>query len=690
MRVSFNWLKSYVDIRISPNVLAERLTMAGLEVTSQTKIDEDTLWEIEVTPNRPDCLSIIGIAREVAAITGKKLKIPKIISFRGQSRVSLPIQIQAKLQCLRYLGRVIKNVKVGPSPKWLVQQLEVMGIRAVNNIVDITNFCLLEFGQPLHAFDLDKLQGQRLIIRLAAEGEQIVTIDGVKRDLTPNTLVIADKVCPQAIAGIMGAKVSEVNVDTTNILLESAYFDPVSIHNASQKLGLATQSSYRFERGVDLEGVYLGSLRATELIRRLARPDRKQSRTMAIGRLIDKGTNTRQTNKVRLRYAKVSEVLGAQISPAQIKQALRRLEFAIVRKTKEGLTAIVPTFRADISREADLIEEVGRLYGYDNIPLSLSQVTSNLSYTGRLQLSCEETYHLIRQVLSSLGLNEIMTYSLISRQALRKLDLPADNAIAVKNPLSYEQEILRPTMFVGMLNSLLTNINRKNTNLELFELSRIYVRTETAGTKELTNLCIGIVGKKGDNWMCKLGEYCFFDLKGITQALLNKLGVENFRCSEAEFHIFTPGRCAALMVGDDNLGFLGELKREISERFDIASPVYACELKLDKLLASLRQEKRFTPLARFPSINRDVSLIVSEEVCSEEIVSLIKRIGRDLVAKVVLFDQYSGEQIPQGSRGLAYSIEYRSRERTLTAEEVDKLHLQVRRVLSEELKLQIR
>ena len=276
MRVSFNWLRSYVDIRISPNVLAERLTMAGLEVTSQTKIDEDTLWEIEVTPNRPDCLSIIGIAREVAAITGKKLKIPKIISFRGQSRVSLPIQIQAKLQCLRYLGRVIKNVKVGPSPKWLVQRLEVMGIRAVNNIVDITNFCLLEFGQPLHAFDLDKLQGQRLIIRLAAEGEQIVTIDGVKRDLTPNTLVIADKVCPQAIAGIMGAKVSEVSVETTNILLESAYFDSVSIHNASQKLGLATQSSYRFERGVDLEGVYLGSLRATELIRRLARPVRKK------------------------------------------------------------------------------------------------------------------------------------------------------------------------------------------------------------------------------------------------------------------------------------------------------------------------------------------------------------------------------------------------------------------------------
>jgi phenylalanyl-tRNA synthetase beta chain len=272
MRVSFNWLKDYLDIRTSAGTLAERLTMAGLEVTSLTRIDEDTVWEIEVTPNRTDCLSIVGIARELAAITGKRLKLPKIGSFRGKSSAVLPIQIQAKSLCSRYLGRVIKNVRVGPSPPWLIQRLEVMGVRALNNIVDITNFCLLEFGQPLHAFDLDKLQGKRLIVRLAREGENIVTIDGVNRKLDSETLVIADKVSPQAIAGIMGAKGSEVGEETKNILLESAYFDPLSIHNTSRKLGLATQSSYRFERGVDLEGVYLSSLRATELIKRLARP----------------------------------------------------------------------------------------------------------------------------------------------------------------------------------------------------------------------------------------------------------------------------------------------------------------------------------------------------------------------------------------------------------------------------------
>ena len=287
MRVSFNWLKDYVDIRNSAEAIAEKLTMAGLEVTSLTRIEQDTILEIEVTPNRTDCLSIVGIAREVAAITGKKLRIPQTPSFRGILRLRVPIQIKDKSLCQRYLGRVIKNVKVGPSPEWLVQRLEAMGIRSVNNIVDITNFCLLELGQPLHAFDLDKLQGQRIIVRRAQEGEQIITIDGVKRDLSSDILVIADKVSPVAIAGIMGARVSEVDEGTTNILLESAYFDPLNIHNTSRKLGLATQSSYRFERGVDVEGVYQGSLRATELIKRLASPSKKKSRAVAIGRLVD-------------------------------------------------------------------------------------------------------------------------------------------------------------------------------------------------------------------------------------------------------------------------------------------------------------------------------------------------------------------------------------------------------------------
>ncbi len=701
MRVSFNWLKDYVDIRISPEAVAEKLTMAGLEVTSLTRIDADAIMEIEVTPNRADCLSIIGIAREVAAICGKKLKVPKIPSFRGKSGVGASIQIQDKRQCLRYLGRVIKNVKVGPSPEWLSQRLEAMGIRAVNNIVDISNFCLLEFGQPLHAFDLDKLQGQRIIVRTAREGEQIVTIDGVKRNLDKTMLVIADRFNPQAIAGIMGAKVSEVNEATTNILLESAYFNPLNIHNTSRKLGLATQSSYRFERGVDLEGVSLASSRATELIQKLARPDKGKARGVVIGKLIDKGKKGSERNRVRLRFTEVKQCLGVEVSPAQIREFLRKLQFSIVRKSKEGLTVDIPTFRQDISRETDLIEEVARLYGYDKIPLNISQLTPNLSYTGRRELFSEETYESVRHILASCGLNEIITYSLISRQALRKLELPLDNTITIENPLSYEQEILRPTLLVGMLNTLLTNINRKNMNLKLFELSRMYVRTDRRVAKEFTNLCIGIAGKRSESWLQKPGEYSFFDLKGMVEILLNKLGVENFRFSEAESPLFISGRCANVLLapldsnhltglGEKSYGFLGELKKEILERIDISCPVYVGELTLHSLLAYIRRERRFAPLARFPSIERDISLIAPQEVRSDEIVSLVKKIGREQVTKVTLFDQYFGEQILQGFRGLAYSVEYRSRERTLTAEEVDKLHHQIRQALAEELKVQLR
>ena len=711
MRVSFAWLKDYVDIRTSPEALAQKLTMAGLEITSLTRVEQDAIMEIEVTPNRTDCLSIIGIAREVAAITAKKLKIPKILSFRGKSRLGLPIQIQDKKLCPRYLGRIIKNVAVGSSPEWLIQRLEAMGIRAVNNIADITNFCLLEFGQPLHAFDLAKLEGQRIIVRRAKEGEHIITIDGVKRDLDRSTLVIADKFRPQALAGIMGSKGSEVSAETKDIFLESAYFNPLNIHNTSRKLGLATQSSYRFERGVDFEGVYLACCRATELIQKLARAGSKRSKTVTIGRLIDKGIKTGQRNRVRLRYAAVKEALGVEISPAQIKEFLRRLQFSIVRRAKERLVLDIPSFRhQDISREADLIEEIARLYGYDKIPLNVSRLVPSLSYAGGLTLSSEEIYNTVRQILSSSGFSEIMSYSLISRQALRKSECSCDDTITVTNPLSYEQEILRPTLLVGMLNTLLTNINRKNMNLKLFELSRVYHKTDTSArpaekgaggpcsapvqggqtTEEFTNLCIGMAGEESDNWLRKSGQFSFFDLKGTVEALLKKLGLQDFRFSEAQLPFFISGRSACVFLGEENYGFLGELKRETLERFDISCPVYAAELKLHKLLPYICEEKKFVPLARFPSIERDISLVAPQEVHSGQIVSLINKVGRGLIAKVTLFDQYFGEQIPQGFRGLSFSVEYRSIERTLTAEEVDKLHGQVRKVLSEELKVQIR
>lgn len=691
MRVSFNWLKDYVNIRMTAKELAQKLTMAGLEVTASTRIDQDTIMEIEVTPNRSDCLSIVGIAREIAAITGKTLKLPKISSLRGKSSVRIPIQIQSPKLCPHYIGRAIKNVKVGPSPAWLSERLEAMGVHPVNNIVDITNFCLLEMGQPLHAFDLDKLQGQKIVVRCARKGEEIVTIDGVRRQLDPQMLVIADKVSPQAIAGIMGAKDSEVSEATTNILLESAYFAAPNIQKSSRKLGLATQSSYRFERGVDFAGVSLASLRAAELIRRLARGGKGKSKGVILGRAIDKGKRVSSAkNRVRLRFARLQQILGVEVSPAQIKEILRALRITIVRRSKAALVVEIPSFRCDLYREVDLIEEVARLYGYDNIPLNNSYLKSDLSSVGKHTLLSEQIFNSLREILSAAGLNEIMTYSLISRQALRRLEMPLEGTIAVSNPLSYEQEILRPTLVTGMLTTIHTNLNRKNANLKLFELSRVYQRQQEKKIKEPVYLCIGLAGKKLENWLNKPGAYTFFDLKGIVETLFTQLGVADFSFQEVSLPLFIAGRSASILVKDEPCGFLGEIKRDILERFGISCSVYISTLRLDRLLRNIRRERRFLPLGRFPSVERDISLIASDEVHSEEIVSLIKRNGRDLVTKVALFDQYFGEQIPAGCRGLSYSIEYRSPERTLTAEEVDKIHQQLRQSLVEKFKVQIR
>lgn len=693
MRISFNWLKKYVDIHLTPQALAEKLTMGGLEVVSSIDVEGDTIMEIEITPNRADCLSIIGVAREVAAITAKTLKLPKVSAVRGASSLSIPIQIQdkSKKQCPRYIGRVIKNVHVGPSPEWLVERLENMGVHAVNNIVDITNFCLLEFGQPLHVFDLDKLQGSRIIVRGAQEGEHIITIDGVRRELKPQMLVIADKNKAQAIAGIMGSKDSEITEETRNILLESAYFDPISIQRASRALGLATQSSYRFEKGVDSQIVESASLRATELIKKLAGSNKKKTKKLTIGRLIDKGKSLDRLQKVRLRLSRIPQILGVEIPSSEIKAILHRLGMSFVRQSKDCLTVTIPSHRADITREVDLIEEVARLYNYDNIPASLSRLTPDLTYMGKLELPSDENDHLLRQALSSAGFNEIMTYSLVSRQALSKLEFPADNLIALKNALSYDQEILRPTLLAGMFNTIVSNLNRKNNNLKLFELSRVYVRdNKDASVNELNSLCIALVGKRGENWLEKRGEFSFFDLKGALQSLFSKVGLKGLRFVEKEIGLCTLGRCASLILDDQELGFLGEVKRKVLNKFDISCPVYVAELKLQKLFSHIKEERKFIPLAKYPSTERDISLTASRDIISEQITTLINKIGRELVVKVTLFDEYFGEQIPAGFRGLAYSIEYQSRDRTLTAEEVDKVHQEIREALVKELKIQLR
>lgn len=688
MKVSLSWLKDYVDVRIRVEELAERLTMAGLEVTSIYKFGREVIFDIEVTPNRTDCLSIIGVAREVAAITKKKLKLPKAV-IRSPQAISrktkgVKIEIKDKQGCLRYVGRMIVKLNIVSSPLWLKSRLNALGVRAINNVVDITNYCLLELGQPLHAFDYDKLEGAKITIRRAVKGEEITTIDGVRRELDKGILVIADKFKPVAIAGIMGGKDTEVTGKTKRILLESAYFDPVTIRKASKHLGLVTESSYRFERGVNWENVFFASQRAAELIVQFAGGKEKA---------VKEAPGLKRQKKaivINLPLNLVNDTLGTSLSENKVKGILKALQFTVRRgKLKDELRVITPFFRQDITRAIDLVEEIARIYGYEQIPTTIPKATFHSSlFPFQRKIKIENK---IRNILTGLGFNEVVSFSLISRNLLTKINLTEAEAIAVENPLSYEQEIMRPTLIPGLLDIIAWNLNRRAERIKIFELSSVYLKTQDRFI-EREHLAFAISGRVFENWVCRVKiEADFFDLKGCLERLLERLGIEEYEFKSTESPYLWPGKAAGLILkGEGEIGLLGAIKREILEEFDISNDVYVCEIKIGKMLSRITKERKFHKISKQPSISRDIALIVRNEIPSKEIVSIIEKKGRGIVNKVKFFDQYLGEQIPPGFRSLAYSIEYQAEERTLEDKEVNEIHSLICKELSEKLKAQIR
>ncbi|HDP16364.1 MAG TPA: phenylalanine--tRNA ligase subunit beta, partial [Candidatus Omnitrophica bacterium] len=460
MRVSLNWLKDFISIKGGIEKVQDDLTMTGLEVTSVVNIEGDSVMDIEITPNRPDCLSVLGVARELAATADKPLNIPQSITKyymkQGRSRGAAKIEIQDKKACSRYVGCIIKNVQVGPSPKWLVQRMNVMGLRSVNNIVDITNHVLFESGQPLHAFDLDKLEGSRIIVRKARKGESIITIDGIKRELDPAMLVIADAGKPVAIAGIMGGKETEISNETKNILLESAWFEPLMIRKTQRLLGLASESSYRFERGVDPGMVLAASARAQEMIK-------KEAGGRLSGKITDTGSKPAKDKEIMLALNEVQRVLGVEISPAKAMEFFRRLNLKAVKKAKDRIQVIIPSYRQDLEYEIDLIEELARLYGYDKIPAKCPRFTMH----NALEAEKKDFVLLaksIKKKLCSLGMTEILTYTLSSRAAVEALGKPFSGLVRLSNPLSANQEFMRPSLLSEMMDVMSWNLNRKNSS----------------------------------------------------------------------------------------------------------------------------------------------------------------------------------------------------------------------------------
>ncbi|MFH1201451.1 MAG: phenylalanine--tRNA ligase subunit beta [Candidatus Omnitrophota bacterium] len=690
MKVTYNWLKDFVDIKLEPQELAAKLTMAGLEVTASEKLGSgDTIFEIEVTPNRADCLSVLGIAREVAAITNKKLKWspgppPGYARDSLRSQVTrspgkkpedklFSIKMEGLKDCPLYTGRLIKGVLVGPSPDWLKTRLEAVGLRPINNIVDITNYCLMELGQPMHAFDYDKILKRstaEIIVRRAGKGEKIIAIDGIERQLSPDDLVIADRVGPIALAGIMGGLDTEVDSATKNILLESAYFNPIIIRRGSRALGLASESSYRFERGVDLPMVIAASDKAVALIQELC--GGRLVCDEAKGKKIDK-----KEPKITLGFSQVNKILGTELKAAQIKTILKNLGFGISTKTKDSISVSTPSFRRDVRAAVDLVEEISRIFGYDKIKASLPYIRALHILNSPNFLRQEQA--VIRETLAGLGLNEIISYSLISRDLLFKLNLQDPDAIQIKNPLSKDQEVMRPTLIAGLLQCVARNVSNRMDTIKAFECGPVYLRgTQGAYPNEQPSLGIVIFGQAGDNWLRESGELTFFDLKGLIEALFSRLGIKEYSFIACDCPYLAPDRAAVIKIKDKALGCMGEVKGQVLANYDIKRKgVFIAEISIEALSKFIQPKQNYAAYSNYPSIKRDLSIVAKYALAQHEVVKIIREEGPGYITCVKLIDQYIGNQIPKGSRGLTFQIEYQLAARTLTDEEVDTIHQKI-------------
>ena len=681
MKLSYNWLKNYVTLTESPQELAEGLTMSGSEVGEVGKKNGDTIMELEITSNRPDCLNIIGLAREAAAVFERDLSVPKMDipeDMIGDKASSIKCEIKDKKLCPRYTARVITNVSVKGASKKITEPLTSIGLREVNNIVDVTNYCLMETGQPLHAFDLDKIKGGKIIVRQAKKREKITTIEGAERELSAGMLVIADAERPIAIAGVMGGKDTEVTRDTKNILLESAYFDPLSVRRTARTLGLSSDSSYRFERGVDRGMVAPASNRAALLIIEEAGGELRE--------FYDEGEAIPLETEITFDIVKAGETLGVSLERDNVERILTRLGLKITGEDGAALTVKVPSFREDLKRSIDLVEEVARIYGYHNIPARVSKLVPQIERKTRERQIIEK----IRQLLYASGLNEIMTYSLISGEDVQRFKGVSEEAVGLSNPLSEEHKYMTPQLVHGMLKTISWNLNRKNMDLALFEIGKIYRRGK--GKERFTEtpvLCIGMTGVLRRNWVEGEREMNLFDLRGPVDLVLRRLHLEPV-FSPKEIKGFYPAAKMGIWGESSEIGFGGEVSKDILKEYDIESAVFVCQIDLDNILEKACLENRYSQVPRFPFSSRDVSILCAETVIAGEMYRAMADSGEDLLRDIELIDAYRGEKIPKGKVSYTYSIKYGLPTRTLKDEEIEEAHLRLKEVLLKKFKVTFR
>lgn len=665
MKISLEWISEFVDISDKePGLLADDLTMIGLEIEGIEEVDGDTILEISVTPNRPDCLSHVGVAREIAALYARDLVFPDTGVAESGSPVEAmtSIEVEDPEGCPRYSGRVLEGVTIGPSPEKVSRRLESLGVRSINNVVDATNYVLMELGQPLHAFDYHRLAENRIVIRKALSGEVLVTLDGQERKLDPEDLLICDGLGSIALAGIMGGENSEVQEDTTDLLLESACFDPVTIRKTSKKLGLSTEASYRFERGTDPEGTLLA-------VNRLARLINKWAGGSVCAGAVDVHPRVEGERTVPFRMGRIRDLLGVEISDDNVVSILNRLALEPGKGKKNEWSVTVPGFRRDIDREEDVIEEVARHFGYQRIPVTMpagKTVPVAINYR-------EKLLGQTRSILEGMGYSEAITYSFIDKAHLSDLGLTGGpDPVKLMNPLSEEMEVMRTSLLPGLLSTVQFNANRRMEDVRLYEIGSVFIPcTSCEISLERARICGVMTGLRGTKtWYRGMEESDFFDIKGAVEGLLEGLGIRDVSFQEVEMPYLQPGQSGWVMVGERSAGPLGTLHPKIREKYGIKGWAGCFELELDVLEEETRAVRSYTSIPRYPEVLRDLALLVPPGVSSRDIETAIRESGKNLSA-IQLFDLYDGKGIPEGHRSLAYSLAFRSNERTLTDEEVD-------------------
>lgn len=763
MKVSYNWLKEYVDFDYSPDELAYKLTMLGLEVESvdalvhdykpytivkvessdgnsaivtdgrnrQTikiensalKISEviavdgngkiatakelfdhensqpvpfegaeigksvahylpenDTVFDLSVTPNRPDCFGILGIAREISTLTGTPLRIPKpaVRESSEKTENAISVEIQDPVGCPRYSARVIKKVTIAPSPYWMQYRLYSVGIRAINNVVDVTNYVLMEFGHPLHAFDYSLVIQHKIQVKRANEGERFATLDGKGHTLDPDILLIYDGVRPVALAGIMGGLNSEVKETTKDILLECAYFNPVVIRKGAKKLGIATESSLRFERGVDPNATITVINRTAELIQNTAGG-------VVLQGVLDKYPRKIEPVRIQLPKAQIKRLLGTEIDPVETENILTHLGLRVTKKD-DSFEVEAPTFRPDLTRSVDLIEEIARVHGYDKIEeKQKSEIFLNDAVNTR-----EKFINLVRDLFVGQGFKEILTNSMLPRKDDLLTEFP-EEPVQLMNPISEDMAVLRPTLLSGLARIAQRNIFRQMPNFRLFEIGRVFHKAPQNGRPEEARYLGGILSgtRRPEHWKHKPQEVDFFDLKGFVEYFLYQINLRDVTFLESTHWAFDNPSVEIDYQGK-KLGYLGKIKEDLKRRLDVPNDLYAFELNLDLIEPEMDWAKHYTPIPKFPMVRRDLAILVDITMPAGTLIQNIHKWGGKALKSLDVFDVYTGKQVPPDKKSVAVRLEYVPENRTFTEEEINEMQSALLKKLKSELGAELR